>query len=146
VTGQVIVADARGAIFELALARNARIEPHSNPDTTWMVVIEGGGFVEVGEETARVAAGEAVLLPAGVPHGAWTDLSEMRAIVVELAGSSDVIARGLLEGKIVEAIASVAGRSGPEEPGGAPEVAGRGDGRLATPPPAAYDPSEGEPL
>ena len=55
-------------------------------NTTWFVVIEGGGMVRVGEERARVAAGEAVLWPADVPHAAWTELSEMRALVVELAG------------------------------------------------------------
>ena len=86
VAGQVIHSDGRGAVSELAFARRARIEPHSNPNTTWFVVIEGGGWVQVGDERARVAAGEAVLWPADVVHGAWTELSEMRAIVVELAG------------------------------------------------------------
>ena len=76
----------------------ARIEPHSNPNTTWFVVIEGGGFVRVGDERARVAAGEAVLWPADVLHAAWTELSEMRAIVVEFAGADDAHLRGILDG------------------------------------------------
>jgi quercetin dioxygenase-like cupin family protein len=95
--GQVIHADARGLISELAFARNARIEPHSNPNTTWFVVIEGGGWVAVGEERTRVAAGEAILWPPDIIHGAWTDYSEMRAIVVEFA-TADENAR-LLEGR-----------------------------------------------
>ena len=92
ITGQVIHTDGRGVDSELAFARNARIEPHSNPNTTWFVVIEVGGWVAVGEERARVYAGEAVLWPAAIPHAAWTDITEMRAIVVEYAGADD---RGL---------------------------------------------------
>jgi len=92
ITGQVIHTDGRGVVSELAFGRNARIEPHSNPNTTWFVVIEGGGWVAVGEERARVYAGEAVLWPASIPHAAWTDITEMRAIVVEYTGADD---RGL---------------------------------------------------
>ncbi len=98
VAGLAIHADARGVITELAFARGANMETHSNPNTTWFVVIEGGGWVRVGDETARVAAGEAVLWPAGVDHSAWTELSEMRAFAIELAGADDAAARGILEG------------------------------------------------
>jgi quercetin dioxygenase-like cupin family protein len=98
VTGQLIHSDARGAVSELAFARGAAIEPHANPNTSWLVVIEGGGWVGVGEERTRIAAGEAVLWPADVPHAAWTEHSEMRAIVVELAGADDSAMRGILEG------------------------------------------------
>jgi len=98
VTGQPIHTDARGAISELAFARGAAIEPHANPNSTWLIVIEGGGWVGVGEERTRVAAGEAVLWPADVPHAAWTEHSEMRAIVVEFAGADDSSIRGILEG------------------------------------------------
>jgi len=63
-TGQVIHSDGRGIVSELAFARNARIEPHSNPNTTYLVVVEGGGWVSVGEEWTRIAAGEAAVWPA----------------------------------------------------------------------------------
>jgi hypothetical protein len=53
------------------------------------VVIEGGGFVRVGDERARVAAGEAVMWPPDVIHSAWTELTPMRAIVVEFALGRD---------------------------------------------------------
>jgi quercetin dioxygenase-like cupin family protein len=102
VTGQTIHSDARGAVTELAFARGAAIEPHANPNTTWLVVIEGGGWVGVGDERTRIAAGEAVLWPADVPHAAWTEHSEMRAIVVELAGADDLDMRSILEGHAVE--------------------------------------------
>jgi len=105
-TGAVIHADGRGSISELAFGRNARVVPHSNPNTTWFVVIEGGGWVAVGDERSRVNAGEAVLWPSDVPHGAWTEHSEMRAIVVEFSGADDAAARGIVEGLARPAIAA----------------------------------------
>ena len=132
VQSAVIHTDARGTIAELAFSRKALIEPHTNPNTTWFLVIEGGGFVRVGDETARVFAGEAVLWPAGILHGASTDLSEMRAIVVELAGADDAAARDILEG------VTLALESGPVE---------KAEGALVEDhPDAAYDPTHGEPL
>ena len=133
VTGQVIHSDARGTICELAFARNGRIELHSNPNTTWFIVIEGGGWVVVGDERLRVAAGEAVLWPAGEPHGAWADHGHMRAFAVEFAGADDGDIQGIIDGRA---------RRLP----GAPKPAGRGEGYLVTPRPALpHDPEAGEP-
>lgn len=133
VEAQVIHGDARGLIAELAFRKGGRIEPHDNPNTTWFVVIEGGGYVLVGDEERRVAAGEAVLWPADVTHGARTEFGPMRAIVVEFAGPDDSQMREILDG--------VAKRLGPGEAGSVE----RGVGRLA--PRAADEPrdSEGEP-
>lgn len=89
----------------------------------------------VGDERRRVAAGEAVLWPANVTHGAWTDHGEMRAFVVEFAGEDDSVVSGLLGG--------AARQLGPGETGQVP----RGEGRLAHRRPV-LDPdrhSEGEP-
>lgn len=87
VTGQVIMNDPRAQVVELAFQRYAIITPHSNPtNTALFIVISGGGFVQVGEERARVNHGEAVLWPPGEVHGAYTDGTEMRAIIVELIG------------------------------------------------------------
>jgi quercetin dioxygenase-like cupin family protein len=139
VAGQVIHSDGRGTVSELAFARRATIEPHSNPNTTWFVVIEGGGWVQVDDERARVAAGEAVLWPADVVHGAWTELGEMRAIVVEYAGADDAHVRGILYGRLLPASAGDAGTAG--------AAAAPADGALAS---AAIDAArasaEGEPL
>jgi len=136
VTGQVIHSDGRGVISELAFARNGRIQPHANPNTTWFVVIEGGGWVGVDGESIRVAAGEAVLWPAGVDHAAWTDHAEMRAIVVEFAGADDSGVGAILEG--------AARRLGPGEAG----TVARGEGHLAErpPDPDRVDRTTGEPL
>jgi quercetin dioxygenase-like cupin family protein len=133
VSGQVIHSDARGVISELAFARNGRIEPHTNPNTTWFIVIEGGGWVVVDGEPLRVAAGEAVLWPPDVPHGAWADHGHMRAFVVELAGPDDTMFRGILEGRVAAI-------------GPGPLVVGRGVGVLTSPAhPPPPDPEAGEP-
>lgn len=136
VTGQVIHSDARGIVAELAFARDARIEPHTNPNTTYLVVIEGGGWVRVGEVSARVAAGEAVVWPANVVHGAWTEHSNMRAIVVEFADADDASMRGILEGRAVRTL-------GPGQTG-----ASRGEGGLRPGESGseAHDRSQGEPV
>jgi quercetin dioxygenase-like cupin family protein len=131
--GQVIHSDGRGVISELAFARGARIEPHSNPNTTWFIVIEGGGWVGVGDERARVAAGEAVLWPADEPHAAWTEHSEMRAFVVEFTGADD------------SEIVSVVDRTRALTAGGAGSIE-RGEGALAERElRGSGDPSSGEP-
>jgi quercetin dioxygenase-like cupin family protein len=134
VTAQIIHADGRGLVAELAFARGAAIEPHVNPNTSWFVVIEGGGWVGVGDERTRVAAGEAVLWPADVPHGAWTEHSEMRVIMVEFAGADDAIIGGFLE------------THAQEMPGGTALVS-RGEGSLRDEPwrRRASDPDAGEP-
>jgi quercetin dioxygenase-like cupin family protein len=134
VTGQVIHSDARGIISELAFKPNGRIEPHSNPNTTWFVVIEGGGWVVVDGERSRVAAGEAVLWPPGVPHGAWADHGHLRAFVIEFAGADDAAIRGIFEGRTPALMTGEAHVS-------------RGEGTLTSPehrPPP--DPTAGEPL
>jgi quercetin dioxygenase-like cupin family protein len=137
VAGQVIHADGRGVVSELAFGAHGRIEPHSNPNTVWFIVIEGGGFVAVGDERGRVAAGEAVLWPAGVVHAAWTERSQMRAIVVELAGADDGLVRGLLESGVA---------SGTDGGAALPPVE-HGVGSLAeTPRAVVHDPDAGEPL
>lgn len=134
VDGVIIHSDARATISELAFAKGGSIPVHDNVNSAWFIVIEGGGYVLVGEEERRVAAGEAVLWPAGVLHGARTVYGPMRAIVVELAGADDREMRGILEG--------IAKRLGPGEAG----AVAKGEGHLAERP---IDPSlkdrEGEP-
>jgi quercetin dioxygenase-like cupin family protein len=128
-TGQVIHADGRGNISELAFARNGRIEPHTSPNTTWLIVVEGGGWVAVGEEYTRIAAGEAVLWPPDIPHAAWTEHSQMRAFLVEFTGVDDTMIAGT----------AVTAREDTELP------IGRGVGQLAPRTATATRDSEGEP-
>ncbi|HEX5828588.1 MAG TPA: hypothetical protein VFY23_13770, partial [Candidatus Limnocylindrales bacterium] len=108
---------------------------------TYFLVIEGGGWVGVGEERTRVVAGEAVVWPPDVLHAAWTDGVPMRAIVVEFATPPEQLGAGVLEGVIREI-----------GPGTATSTPARGEGRLAPKPvdraSRAADPeaAEGEPI
>jgi quercetin dioxygenase-like cupin family protein len=134
-SGLPIHSDERGVIAELAFARGARIEPHSNPNLTWFIIVEGGGWVLVGEESARVAAGDAVLWPPDVLHGAWTEHGEMRAFVVEFADAVSAHVPAVIEGRGVPLIEADGGAVAP------------GDGTLqADGTHGGYDPREGEPL
>jgi hypothetical protein len=99
-----------------------------------MVVIEGGGWVGVGDERTRVAAGEAILFPADVPHAAWTEHSEMRALMIEFGGADDAAIRGVLDGRAREL--------GPGEPPAEPGVGGLAPDAAGSPRPEA---DEGEP-
>jgi quercetin dioxygenase-like cupin family protein len=109
VAGQVIHHDQRARVSELAFGRYAMVTPHANPNTTLFVVISGGGFVQVGGERTRVNHGEAVVWPPDVPHGAYTDGAEMRAIVIELLGDAETPgAPPLLEGRAAEVATRVA--------------------------------------
>ncbi|MGH2511655.1 MAG: cupin domain-containing protein [Candidatus Limnocylindrales bacterium] len=126
VQAALIESGPAGLIAELALARHASIEVHTNPNTAWFVVIEGGGFVTVGSERVRVFAGEAVHWPAGIPHGASTELSEMRAIVVEFPAEGS--GSPVLEGRVSRVL-----------------EAGPAEGRLIDERSALYDPRHGEP-
>lgn len=162
-TGRVIHRDERGAISELAFARRAVITPHSNPNHTLFIVISGGGYVQVGDERARVNHGEAVVWPAGELHGAYTDGTEMRAIVVELPeGGVPLVLEGTATRSIVTAAGDAAtaaapgGGAGPtratDDPGSgtfgpAGAAPTRAEGRLAERdrPREDHDETEGEP-
>lgn len=97
IAGQVIESGPTGIISELAFERRARITPHTNPNWTYFIVIEGGGWVGVGDERTRVQAGEAAVWPPDVLHAAWTDGSPMRAIVVELVTPPEQLGSGVLD-------------------------------------------------
>lgn len=141
IEGRVIESRASGSVAELAFGRQAHITPHSNPRWTCLLVIEGGGWVGVGDERSRVTAGEAVVWPPDVLHAAWTDGVPMRAIVVELAEEPAQIP-AVLDGDAVEADILP------------PRPVARGEGRLADRPAdrrrrgtgPGPDDSEGEPV
>jgi len=84
IADQAIWSDPRARITELALSRGAVMAPQASPDHGLFIVISGGGWVQVGDERVAMNHGEAVEWPAGVTHAAWTDGSEMRAILIEL--------------------------------------------------------------
>jgi quercetin dioxygenase-like cupin family protein len=154
VTGQVINAEGGALVSELAFGRYAMISPHSNPNDALFIVISGGGYVQVGDERARVNHGEAVVWPAGVAHGAYTDGTEMRALVVEVTGGAhDEVT--VLEGRARVLLDAESGSDAPvdieldteDRQGTESPPPTRGQGSLAERPTLRdeYDTTEGEP-
>jgi quercetin dioxygenase-like cupin family protein len=141
VEGTPVHADGRGVVAEMALKPNAAIAPHSNPNLAYLLVIEGGGYVQVGDERARVSAGDAVVWPPDVVHAAWTELTPMRAIVVEFAPEPRLTAPVLLEGGPVEV---VPGEPAAKPEAGLPDEPARADGALR-PKPAVLPPDRESP-
>src|SRR4051794_28268682 len=141
VEGTVIMSDDRAVVSELAFGRYAMVVTHENPDNTALfIVISGAGWVQVGDERARVNHGEAVVWPPAVPHGAYTDGTEMRAIVVELTGGVSLIegiARPALNGTDSEPDAT-----GDTNPPPTPAQGGLAERKVTR---DDYDSSEGEP-
>lgn len=88
VADQTIWSDPRARVTELAFSPRALMPPQTSPDQGIFIVVSGGGWVQVGDDRAAIHHGEAVAWPAGIAHGAWTDGSEMRAILVELPETS----------------------------------------------------------
>lgn len=84
VADRVIWGDEAAHVTELAFARRAAVAPRTSPDLALFIVVSGGGWVQVGDERAAVNHGEAVVWPPGLVHAAWTDGSEMRALLLEL--------------------------------------------------------------
>lgn len=110
VDGAVIHHDERALVSELAFSPYAMVAPHSNPNTALFVVISGGGYVQVGDERARVNHGEAVLWPADVLHGAYTDGTEMRAIVIEMPAENANVLAGAAATVLAERTATTGAR------------------------------------
>lgn len=81
---QTIWSDPRARVTELAFSARALVAPQSSPDLGLFIVVAGGGWVQVGDERTPISHGEAVEWPPGVVHGAWTDGTTMRAILVEV--------------------------------------------------------------
>ena len=117
VEGAVIMSEDRANVSELAFGRYAMVVPHENPDNTALfVVISGAGWVQVGDERARINHGEAVVWPPGIPHGAYTDGTEMRAIVIELAPAGAPIVEGTAHGAGAASAADEPERRPDEQP------------------------------
>ncbi len=57
------------------------------------VVLEGGGFFRIGEEEKRLAAGQAVLAPAGIEHGVRNPGHERMICLVFVSPPPKVAAR-----------------------------------------------------
>jgi quercetin dioxygenase-like cupin family protein len=129
VADQVLWSDDRAHVSELAFSRRAFLRPQTSPHVSLFVVVSGGGWVQVADERVGINHGEAVTWPAGVVHGAWTDGSEMRVLLVELTGDGHSSAR-LAPGTIVEGVVAEE-RVEPARGSLAPRPVGPGEHDLA---------------
>ncbi len=82
--GGPIALDAAVQAEAMYFEPQGSIDAHGAPNPILFLVVAGAGFVRVGDDTRAVAAGDAVLWPAGVEHTAWTDGQALQAIVVNL--------------------------------------------------------------
>jgi quercetin dioxygenase-like cupin family protein len=147
---QTIWSDPRARVTELAFAPRAVLPPRTSPQHGLFVVVSGGGWVQVGAERAAVRHGEAVEWPPLVVHGAWTDGSHMRAILIEVPDAPDEVVIG--PGARPAAGASRPPISGtdplpPHRTAGPAPADTAAQGRLVDQPsrPEDHDPTEGEP-
>jgi quercetin dioxygenase-like cupin family protein len=142
-TGQVLWADERANVSELAFSRHGLVAMHDNPNTVLFIVVSGGGWTQVGDERVRINHGEAVVWPPDLPHGAWTDGSEMRAIVVELTQRSE--AASAIEAGVLEGRAAPVEDAAPAEPTAPGPQPARGQLADRPIPRHEHDEAEGEP-
>ena len=134
---QTIWSGARARVTELAFGPRAVLPPESSPQQGLFIVVSGGGWVQVGEERAALNHGEAVEWPPLVAHGAWTDGTHMRAILIEVPDEPHHPA--LRQSEEPTGLRSAAAQ--------ALEPPSAARGGLAAPPgrPDEHDPTEGEP-
>jgi quercetin dioxygenase-like cupin family protein len=142
---QAIWSDRGTRVTELAFASRAVLPPQTSSDLGLFVVVSGGGWIQVGEERSAINHGEAVEVPPGVVHAAWTDGAPMRAILVEVSESARQADPGLEARRTGEADARSAPR--PVQGGRSPTGGAAARGGLAprAPSPDDHDLTEGEP-
>jgi quercetin dioxygenase-like cupin family protein len=137
VAEQVIWDHPYARVTELAFGPRAVLPPRSSPRQALFVIVAGGGWVQVGDERAAVNHGEAVVWPPNVAHGAWTDGTHLRALLIEVPDVPET-PRLVHEG-VATAVAS--------DPTDDPGTVTPAQGRLVAPSkgPEDHDPAEGEP-
>ncbi|GCE06916.1 cupin domain-containing protein [Dictyobacter aurantiacus] len=86
VNGLPLFSEGAPHVVALYFEPHATMDEHSAPHPILFMVVHGSGFVRIGGpqgETQPVRAGDAILWPPHVDHHAWTDDSELHAIVIE---------------------------------------------------------------
>ena len=77
-------------ITEIALSETALFGPLRSPVDALLIVIEGGGWLALGDERQRVASGEAVALPANLERLLATDGVALRALLAEFSSPTEL--------------------------------------------------------
>lgn len=85
VNGLPILLNRPMSVVAMYLEAHGQMDEHSATEPILFLVIAGSGFVRIGGvngETAPIAAGDAVLWPAGPEHKVWTEDDELHAILI----------------------------------------------------------------
>lgn len=89
-TTSLLHAGPGARITELALDERALFGPLRSPLRGLLIMIEGGGWLALGDERQRVAAGEAIVLPADEERLLASDGAPLRAILVEFDDAASI--------------------------------------------------------
>ncbi len=68
ITSRVLQRTPSGNLTLFAFDAGQELSEHTAPFDAWVMGLEGEGEITVGGETHTVGEGQALLLPAGVPH------------------------------------------------------------------------------
>jgi quercetin dioxygenase-like cupin family protein len=68
IVSRKLTAAAGGNISVFAFAAGEELSEHTTPHTALVQVLDGTAEIRIADRTHRVAAGESLLLPPGVPH------------------------------------------------------------------------------
>lgn len=68
IVSRTLIDTAAATLTVFALDENQRISEHSAPHTAILQVLDGTGSVTIEDEDHVLEAGEAIVMPANVPH------------------------------------------------------------------------------
>ena len=83
VEGRVLVNEPTFFFSMLRFDANGTIHEHPGPNDTYVACLEGEGWTSVGDEQARIRAGQFVFWPRDVSHRLWTEDTTMTTLMYE---------------------------------------------------------------
>jgi len=86
VFSRTLVKNSAGNVTIFAFGQGQGLSPHSAPFDALVHVLDGTARITIGEHPHDLGAGQAVLMPAGVPHAVQAT-TDFRMLLVMLRGS-----------------------------------------------------------
>jgi len=69
-------------VTNVVLKDGEAVPTHTTPVDVFFHVLEGGGTVEIGEESQAVSEGQIIVSPANIPHGLKADQGKAFSVLV----------------------------------------------------------------
>jgi quercetin dioxygenase-like cupin family protein len=85
VISRTLVKNDVGTITLFAFARGQGLSRHSAPFNAFVQVLDGEGVITIGEQEHTLKSGEAILMPANVPHAVQAP-QDFKMLLVMLKG------------------------------------------------------------